>query len=88
MSASVEFQVDAYEEKLETGQYWENSSISASFRQLLWKKNSYMVQCFEATKNVYLLNDSLKFEVLLEGFVRRVERQLIPVERKRACNLF
>lgn len=43
------------------------------------KKDPYIVQIFEADwkKNVYILNDSLNFEVLLEDFVQRVELQLL-----------
>lgn len=70
MSALDEFQVDANEEKPETGQYLQISNVGALFQTVATEKNPHMVQRFELTKNVFLLSYSLKFKDLLEGFVQ------------------
>ena len=57
--------------------------------RLLWKKHPCMVHFLELTRNAYLLVDSLKLEVLLEHFVRRVGPQQIPAKQKRVyCTMY
>ena len=70
-------------EKPEVGQYWEISNDSDFLNALIIEKDPYIVQFFNPTarNDVYKLND-LKFKVLPEDFVRKLEEpRLIPVGR-------
>ena len=72
------------------GQYWEISNGNDSLYALVIEKDPFMVQFFEPTvrSDVYRLND-LKFEVLSEDFVRKMEEpELIPVGRSRVNYYF
>ena len=72
------------------GQYWEISNGNDSLNALIIEKDPYIVQFFDLTgrNDVYKLND-LKFEVLPEDFVRKLEeRRLIPVGRSRVSHVF
>lgn len=79
MPASDNIEVGANDEQPEIGQYWETSNSSVSLYAVVMEKDLYMIQFFESITNAYLLNDSLKLKFVLEGFVWKVEPQLVPV---------
>ena len=57
----------------EISQYWEISNGHTSLYALVLEKEPYMVQYFEsANATAHQLNE-VKFEVLVEDFVRRVK---------------
>ena len=77
-------------EKPVIGQYWEISNGKDSLNALIIEKDPYIAQFFDPTarNDVYKLN-GLKFEVLPEDFVRKMEEpRLIPVGRSRVNYVF
>ena len=74
----------------DVNQYWEVSNGKDSLYVYIVEKNPFMVQFFElnARGDSYRLND-LKFEVLIEDLVRKVdEPQMIPVGKSRVNYIF
>ena len=74
----------------EIGQYWEISNGNDSFNALITEKDPYIVQFSDSTvrNDVYKLKE-LKFEVLPEDFVRKLdEPRLILVGRSRVNYVF
>ena len=74
----------------EIGQYWEISNGNDSFNALITEKDPYIAQIFDSTarNDVYKLKE-LKFEVLPEDFVRKLdEPRLILVGRSRVNYVF
>ena len=81
---ALDVSIDGNSEDSDIGQYWEISNGKDSIYAQV-EKDSFMVQFFEPNSigDAYRLND-LKFEVLHEDFVRKVqEPQLIAVGRSR-----
>ena len=82
--------IDGSSEDPDIGQYWEISNGKDSIYAQVVEKDPFMVQLFEPNSigDAYRLND-LKFEVLQEDFVRKVqEPQLIVVGRSRVNYIF
>ena len=82
--------IDGSSEDPDIGQYWEISNGKDSIYAQFVEKDPFMVQFFEpnSISDAYRLND-LKFEVLHEDFVRKVqEPQLIAVGRSRINYIF
>ena len=79
----LDVSIDGSSKDPDIGQYWEISNGKVSIYAQVVEKDPFMVQFFEPNSigDAYRLND-LKFEVLQENFVRRVqEPQLTAVGR-------
>ena len=82
--------IDGSSDDPDIGQYWEISNGKDSIYAQVVEKDPFMVQFFEPNSigDAYRLND-LKFEVLHEDYVRKVqEPQLIAVGRNRVNYIF
>ena len=78
---ALDVSIDGSCEDPDIGQYWEISNGKDSIYAQVVEKDPFMVQFFEPNSigDAYRLND-LKFEVLHEDFVRKVqEPQLIAI---------
>ena len=87
---ALDVSIDGSSEDPDIGQYWEISNGKDSIYAQVVEKDPFMVQFFEPNSigDAYRLND-LKFEVLHEDFVRKVqEPQLIAVGRSRVNYIF
>ena len=87
---ALDVSIDGSSEDPDIGQYWEISNGKDSIYAQVVEKDPFMVQFFEPNSigDAYRLND-LKFEVLHEDFVRKVqEPQLIAVGRTRVNYIF
>ena len=87
---ALDVSIDGSSEDSDIGQYWEISDGKDSIYAQVVEKDPFMVQFFESNLigYAYRLND-LKFEVLHEDFVRKVqEPQLIAVGRSRVNYIF
>ena len=82
--------IDGSNEEPDVDQYWEISNGKDSMYAQVIEKDPFMVKFFEPTsrRDTYRLND-LKFEILLEDFVKKVqEPQLVAVGRSRVNYIF
>ena len=72
--AALDVSIDGSSEDPDIGQYWEISNGKDSIYAQVVEKDPFMVQFFEPNSigDAYRLND-LKFEVLHEDFVRKVQ---------------
>ena len=87
---ALDVSIDSSSEDPDIGQCWEISICKDQIYAQVVEKDPFMVQFFEPNSigEAYRLND-LKFEVLHEGFVRKVqEPQLIVVSRSRVNYIF
>ena len=87
---ALDVSIDGSSEDPDIDQYWEISNGKDSIYAQVVEKDPFMVQFFEPNSvgDAYRLND-LKFEVLHEDFVRKVqEPQLIVVGRSRVNYFF
>ena len=87
---ALDVSIDGSSEDPDISQYWEISNGKDSIYSQVVEKDPFMVQFFEPNSigDAYRLND-LKFEVLHEPFVRKVqEPQLIAIGRSRVNYIF
>ena len=87
---ALDVSIDGSSEDLDIGQYWEISNGKDSTYAQVVEKDPFMEQFFEPNSigDAYYLSD-VKFEVLHEDFVRKVqEPQLIAVSRSRVNYIF
>ena len=90
MKTALDVSIGGSSEDPDIGQYWEISNGKDLIYAQVVEKDPFMVQFFEpnSISDAYRLND-LKFEVLQEDFVRKVqEPQLIAVGRNRVNYIF
>ena len=87
---ALDVSIDGSSEDPDIGQYWEiNNGKDSIYAQVL-EKDPFTVQFFESNSigDAYILNN-LKFEVLHEDFVRKVQKpQLYVVGRCRVNYIF
>ena len=87
---ALDVSIDGSSEDPDIGQCWEIRNDKDSIYAQVLEKNPFTVQFFEPNSigDVYILNN-LKFEVLHEDFVRKVQKlQLYVVGRSRVNYIF